>query len=392
MEEGRILEWLCDEGDAVSAGQPLLVVETDKAAVEVPAEESGTLLRILAPVDATVTIGTPVAWIGAPHETVPDAEPTTADTGPESPSLTVSAGTSKKAEASGEAVLAVSASPAAKRLARVLGVDIAAVQAHVGPGNRVREADVQAFAERSEAEVAAAGPAEAGLPEFELLKPTPLQRTMAEHLTRAAAIPQSAAVANVELTELEALRGELLPGWEAVHGFRLTFTHVLAALVTRALVACPQLNASWTDEGIRLYRGVNLGVAMASSRGLVVPVVRDANTRDLAGIAAEIVRLQQAAERNRLAPQDLEGGTFTMTNVGMLGIAMSIPVLNPPQSGILGIGARQLQPALVDGELRNVATMAITLVADHRVVDGAASAAFLRELKTLIEQPRAVLA
>ena len=195
----------------------------------------------------------------------------------------------------------------------------------------------------------------------------------------------------MDLTNLERFRSSLLSDWEASHGFRLTFTHILAALVARALQSCLTLNASWTDEGIRLYRTINLGVAMATERGLVVPVVQRANRLSLEEIAAEIVRLHQAAERNRLLLQDLEGGTFTLTNVGMMGITLSIPVLNPPQSAILAVGAKRDHVVLEDGELRSIPVTTITVVADHRVVDGAAGARFLGRVKKLMENPWLVL-
>ncbi len=384
MEEGLIVEWLCEEGNAVAAGQALFVVETDKASIEVQAEEAGILLRVLVPTDATVPVGAAVAWIGAPGDAIPEAEalhPPKEQEAVSSPQdITV---TSRDREA-------VVASPVAKRLARELGIDLEDVQKHVGQ-KRVREADVRAYADARSTAMDTDGPEAAGDAEFELIKPTPLQRAMASHLSQAAAIPQAAAACEVNLTSLELLRNELLADWGASHGFRLSFTHMLALLVAHALESCPTLNATWTDEGIRLYRTINLGVAMASDRGLVVPVVRGANQLSLAEIASEIVRLQRATTGNRLPPQDLEGGTFTITNVGMLGITLSIPLLNPPQSGILAIGAKRAQLVLKDGQPMTIPVALITVTFDHRVVDGVAAAAFLQRLKELMENPRSVL-
>jgi pyruvate dehydrogenase E2 component (dihydrolipoamide acetyltransferase) len=407
MLEGRILEWLCAEGDAVAAGQALFTVETDKAAVEVPADEAGALLKILVRAGETVPISTPVAWIGAAGETIAEVQGSGGAGEPSCPPVAFAE--------------EVPASPAARRLARELSVDLREVQAFCGQ-KRVREADVQAFAVARKTGNGSGrspwpdwpsgqprpgrtrpgdGPTEPGEPggtvgrlapaAFELVHPTPLQRAMAARMTQAAAIPQMAAGCEVDLTRLEQFRNGLQADWERAHGFRLSYTHLIAALVARALESCPTLNASWTEEGIRLYRAVNLGVAMASERGLVVPVVRDANRRSLAAIAAEIVRLQHAAEQNRLPPEDLEGGTFTMTNVGMLGITLSIPLLNPPQSAILGIGAKRDQLKLEDGQLRVAPVFTIIAVADHRVVDGVAVAAFLKRVKELIEDPAPAL-
>jgi len=389
MEEGHILEWMCKEGDAVAVGQPLFVVETDKAAVEVPAEETGTLLKIVVPAGETVPVSTIVAWTGTPGESLPEAEaaPSRADQPADAPREQTNP--SIEVPAAREKRVSVAASPVAKRLAREMDVDLVALQEQLGK-KRIREADVRAFAEAQKTGSADQTPP-ADSPVFELFEPTPLGRTMAAHLTPAAAIPQSVAACQVDLTHLKALRNELLPSWEATYGWRLSYTHMLAALVARALKSCPLLNASWTQEGIRLYRTVNLGVAMATDRGLVVPVVQNAGRRSLAEIASEIVRLQEATARNRLLPADLQGGTFTMTNVGMLGIQLSIPLLNPPQSAILGIGAEDNKVVLADNQLWSIPVAWITATTDHRIVDGAAAAAFLQEIKGLIEDPRAAL-
>lgn len=393
MEEGHILEWLFEEGDEVAVGEPLFVVETDKAAVEVPAEQAGTLLKILVPAGETVAVGTLLAWMGKPGDVVLEEEGASATPVPAAPApdrAAPSGGSAVPPPAASPVAPArpVAASPVAKRLARELGVDLAAVQQQVGD-KRIREADVRAYAEEQKAPAGRDGGG--GEAAFDLLELTPLQRTMASHLSQAAAIPQSAAACQVDLTNLKELRSEMLATWNAKHGLRLSYTHILAALVVRALKACPKLNASWTEEGIRLYQSVHLGVAMASERGLVVPVVHDAQDLDLFKIATEIVRLQRATETNRLLPGDLRGGTFTITNVGMLGIPFSIPLLNPPQSAILGIGAEQSK-VVMEGNRLWVAPVAwVTVASDHRVVDGAAMGAFLRELKTLIENPRPAL-
>jgi pyruvate dehydrogenase E2 component (dihydrolipoamide acetyltransferase) len=410
MHEGRILEWLAVEGAPISPGQVLFTVETDKAAIEVPAEESGVLLRILVPAGETVPVSSTVAYIGAAGET-----PIGATAGPVAGGA---AGTSGGAQgATGAAPPAgdepgapegsIPASPIARKMARELGIDLGEVLAFSG-GKRVREADVQAYVDAQKTvepparepappEVSAkpASPVPPGPPTpepaFELARPTPLQKAMAARMSLAAAIPQMAAACDVDLTHLEQLKNRLQPGWELAQGYRLTYTHLMAALVARAAAACKGANASWTEEGIRYYRDVHLGVAMASERGLVVPVVRDAGRRPLREIAGEIIRLQRAAEHNRLPLGDLENGTITMTNVGMLGITLSIPLLNPPQSAIVGVGAKREQLVLDGGEITVKPVATVTVVADHRVMDGAAVAAFLNQIKQLVEHPRAAL-
>jgi pyruvate dehydrogenase E2 component (dihydrolipoamide acetyltransferase) len=411
MHEGRILEWLAVEGATVSPGQVLFIVETDKAAIEVPAEESGILLKILVPAGETVPVSSTVAYIGAPGETLVGAAVgplAGGDTGAAGAAqLVASAAEAPAGGASGASDGSIPASPIARKMARELGIDLGEVLAFSGQ-KRVREADVQAYIDAQKpTEPPArepAPPAESAKPAFpvspvlqtpepafELVLPTPLQKAMAARMSLAAAIPQMAAVCDVDLTGLEQLKNRLQPGWELAQGYRLTYTHLMAALIAQAAAACRDANASWTEEGIRFYRDVHLGVAMASERGLVVPVVRDAGSRSLREIAGEIIRLQLAAEHNRLPSGDLENGTITMTNVGMLGITLSIPLLNPPQGAIVGVGAKREQVVLVGGEITVKPVAAITVVADHRVMDGTAVAAFLNRIKQLVEHPRAAL-
>ena len=410
MHEGRILEWLAVEGAPISPGQVLFTVETDKAAIEVPAEESGVLLKILVPAGETVPVSSTVAYIGAAGETPVEAELGSlagGDAGTAGVAQMVASAATPAGGISGASDDSIPASPIARKMARELGIDLGAVLAFSG-GKRVREADVQAYVDAQKAvEPPASEPAPPAVsarpvspvapvpptpePTFELVRPTPLQKAMAGRMSLAAAIPQMAAACDVDLTQLERLKSRLQPGWELAQGYRLTYTHLMAALIARAAAACRGANASWTEEGIRFYREVHLGVAMASERGLVVPVVRDAGRAPLREIAGEIVRLQRAAEHNRLPLGDLENGTITMTNVGMLGITLSIPLLNPPQSAIVGVGAKREQVVLAGSEITVKPVATITVVADHRVMDGAAVAAFLNQIKQLVEHPHAAL-
>ncbi len=414
MQTGRILEWLCTEGQTVSAGQPLFVVETDKATTEVPADETGVLLKIVVRAEVEIPVGTTVAWIGLANENVPDGDLVSTDSVGVAPVEAVPVLT----EPTGSETLPaepipadeIMATPVAKRMARELGVDLKAVAGHAGK-QRVREADVQAYIEaRAQlreashpsptvpqetapaATAAITGPLPSvGMGEYQIIQPTPLQRAMAARMTQAALVPQSAAGCEVNLSALDAFRDSLQAGWEKEFDFRLSYTHLIAALMARAVKTCPLLNASWTEEGSRLYASVNLGVAMATARGLVVPVVQRAHERSLGDVAQEIVRLRHAAQTNRLGPQDLQGGTVTLTNAGTLGIEFPVPVLNPPQSAIVAIGARRTKLILDDGQVRPVAVMSITLVSDHRLVDGAVQGAFLQTFQGYLENPAQVL-
>jgi pyruvate dehydrogenase E2 component (dihydrolipoamide acetyltransferase) len=384
MEEGRILEWLCQEGESIAIGQALFVVETDKAAIEVPAEVEGTLLKVIVSVGDTVPIASLLAWIGEPDEEIPHVE------SPEPQGIELEEKKAGVQLQTTEKIETVVASPIAKRMAKELGIDLRDVQRSIGK-KRIREADVKAFADAGGV-IAQTAPEPKSQPaEYELVQPTPFQRAMASHLTQAAAIPQLSVTCDVELTRVKSIKDELSQSWEDVHPFPLTLTPMLATLVSRIFEKNPLLNASWMDDGIYLYEDVNLGIAMASERGLVVPVVRKANRLSLSEIATEIARLRVAADTNRLQPADLEGGTFTLTNMGMLGITNIVPVINPPQSGILGIGASEKRLTPHKGNLEPIEFISVTLVADHRLVDGALAAAFLGQFRDLVDNPKQVL-
>jgi pyruvate dehydrogenase E2 component (dihydrolipoamide acetyltransferase) len=384
MQEGRIIEWLLEAGDEVSVGQTLFVVESDKAAIEVPAERSGTILKVLVPVDEIVPVGTTLAWLGELGEAIPEIVST------KPPEVHEAAKPPSRDKPLPKPSQVVAATPIAKRLARELGINLQDVAAQVGQ-KRIREVDVQAFADSQMVGKLEPKPVIPEGSEFVLVEPTPLQRAMASHMKLAAAIPQSAASCSVDLSNLEKLRNLLREDWKSSHDISLTYTHLFSALVVRTLESNPLLNSSWTEEGIRLYRQVNLGIAMASERGLVVTVVRNADSLSLLELANEIIRLQHAVERNRLLPQDLEGGTFTITNVGMIGITFSIPALNPPQSGILAIGAIQDKLGWKDGQVVTSPHAMVTLVTDHRVIDGATAATFLQRFKEITEDPQSAI-
>jgi pyruvate dehydrogenase E2 component (dihydrolipoamide acetyltransferase) len=394
MQEGHISEWLCSEGQTLYVGQPLFTVETDKAITEVPTDQAGILLKILVEAGLTVPIGAPVAWIGARDETISPTDQVKPVGVPASKKEEITIELSGNTTQANQDQAQVLASPVAKRLARELGIELKAIQEYIGH-RHIGEADVRAYAENKQKAIPGSlidkKPLTHSDDEFIFVEMNSLQRSMAARMIQSAAIPQFATAIDVDLTSLETLRGELLPGWEATYGFHLTLTHILAALVARALEKTPFLNSTWTREGIRLYRNVNLGVAMAVDRGLIVPVIHGANQLQLKEIASDLVRLRSLAESNRLLPYDLEGGTFTLTNVGMMNITLSIPMLNPPQAGILAVAARQPHLMLKNGRIKSIPIATVTLVADHRIVDGAMGATFLSRFNELVEKPWSAL-
>jgi pyruvate dehydrogenase E2 component (dihydrolipoamide acetyltransferase) len=410
MQVGRIFEWLCSEGQKVSTGQPLFVVETDKATDEIPSDENGFLLKILIPAGIEIPVGTTVAWIGQSGEAVPEngrlaQNMLGSDDQPKPNELSsqkISA-TSSEIESGSNIQEEIIISPLAKRLARELDVDLKQLAKQIGK-MKIREADIKAYAEsRKESQDQPVqsfkdnfskliiDQDDSNSRDFTIVQPTPLQNAMKIHMTQSAVIPQMAAGCELNLTSLEQFRESHQSNWEKKYSFRLSYTHLLAALVVQVVKIHPIMNASWTDQGIMLYRRVSLGIAMATERGLVVPVVRKADELSLEKLAIEIVRLQQAAKTNRLSSQDLEGGTFTLTNVGMFGIELSIPLLYPPQSAILGTGAKKPKLVLENGLVKSIPVMAVTIVCDHRIVDGAAQGSFLQTLKKYIEDPTPIL-
>jgi pyruvate dehydrogenase E2 component (dihydrolipoamide acetyltransferase) len=417
MQVGRIYEWLCAEGQEVSTGQPLFVIETDKATDEVPAEEDGVLLKILVPAGIEIPVGTVVAWIGRTDESLPVDQLSLQNPmdmrNPSKPfdptSLSDLPGSPSEADTSVHAPEEIMITPLAKRLARQLGVDLRQLAKETGR-TKIREADIQAYVDRKKEPDGVNSLPSAGQPsplqtagsaqkvkhegseaEYKLIQPTPLQKAMKVRMSESANIPQMAAGCEVDLTGFERFRDEHQADWEKKFSYRLSYTHLLAALVSKAVKLHPMLNASWTEQGIRLYRSVGLGVAMATERGLIVPVVHSADELSLEELAAEIVRLQMAAKNNRLGLQDLDGGTFTLTNVGMIGIELSVPLIYPPQSAIMGVGAGRTKLVLDNGLIKSIGVMTITVVCDHRLVDGVAQGAFLQTIKGYIENPTSAL-
>ena len=395
MLEGLILEWLCEEGSSFSVGQSLYLVETDKATIEVPADEAGTLLKILVPAGETVSVGAPVAWVGAAGEKIPETETGVVQKSkPEDVTVTelpvdIAAGINQATDqerSTQEKQKRLRATPVARRLAQELGIELEDVGEYSGY-KMIRESDVRDFDKNQNVHKEIKVETQRDTEHYDLSFPTPLEKTMASHMLKSASIPQMASTREVNLSRLDKFREERQSAWEHSLGYRLTYTHLFATLAVRALTSHPKLNASWTEQGIYLYHGINLGVAMSSKRGLVVPVVQNAHKLSLEQMANQIVQLQLAVESNRLSPRDLSGGTFTMTNVGMLGVELSIPLLNPPQSAILGIGAKRVSLQLDGENVISKPVASVTVTVDHRFVDGAAAAEFLASLKKLIESP-----
>jgi pyruvate dehydrogenase E2 component (dihydrolipoamide acetyltransferase) len=409
MEAGTIVRWLKSEGDAVAKGEPLYELDTDKVTQEVEAEAEGVLLKIVVP-EGEVDVGTTVGVIGAEGEEVAveapskpsepeseaEPEPDAAEAKPqvdgEAPSvkLTQGDGAAAPEEAPGQPAPRapgerVKASPLARRIARERGLDLAAI-AGTGPEGRVIAEDV---------EKAATAPRPAAAPtaapaEVEVVQLTSIRKTIARRLTEAWEAPVFQLTVTADASELIATRERLVDLMREGE-VKPTVNDVLTRLVASALMRHRPVNAQFVEGEIHRHPTANVGIAVATSNGLVVPVVRDAQARSIQEVAAVRADLVGRAREGKLQLQDLEDGTFTISNLGMYGIDQFIAVLNPPQVAILAVGSIEDRPIVVEGDLVVAPALTMTLTCDHRAIDGSEGAEFLQTLKAYVETPALAL-
>jgi pyruvate dehydrogenase E2 component (dihydrolipoamide acetyltransferase) len=395
MESGTIVRWLKSEGDPVEKGEPLYELDTEKVTQEVEADASGVLLKILADEGEEIEVGKPVAVIGEEGEEVevpaesPDGdsagaaaeerpvepEPHEAEAAPQPPAngrSDVGAGRIK-------------ASPLARRIARERGIDLAGISG-TGPDGRIVAEDV----ERTAAAPAPAITPAAGPGEAEVVRMTSTRRTIARRLTEAWQIPVFQLGIEIDMTRATELRRRLVDRL-AEGETKPTMTDILTKACASALVRHPSLNAHFAGEEVHRYPSADIGIATAAPDGLVVPVIRACERRTVAEIAAARADVVGRARERQLRREDLEGGTFTISNLGMFGIDQFIAVLNPPQVAILAVGAVRARPVIEEGELDLRELMTATLTCDHRAVDGAPAAEFLEDLKAFLEEPALML-
>jgi len=361
MEEGTLVEWAKSVGDEVSEGEILAVIETDKAEVAFESPAGGYLVAVLADAGSTLATGEPIAWIADdPAAQPPSPQPASAPgekapTPKETP--TPDSATRRTAPRPGGRK---PVSPLARRRARELGVDLAEVEG-TGPGGRVTEGDV---VKAHEADQAPAGDSD-GLSRMRL--------AIAARMSKSAAVPQFQLVREIVLERPED------PG----DGPKVTYTDLLLWATAGALAERPAVNSSWVEgkpPTVRSHPSVNLGFAVAVDDGLIVPVIRDAASLSPGQISVQRRRLEGAARTGRLRPEDLSGGTFTVSNLGGAGVDEFIALLNPPEAGILAVGAVKSRPVVVDGALVAAPTVRLTLTGDHRVFDGMEGARFLQAI------------
>ena len=400
MTEGTLAKWHVSVGDVVKSGQILADIETDKATMEVEAVDEGTIGALLIPSGSEgVAVNTPIAMLLEEGETADSlsipAKTPSSEPAPVAPAAPVSASTAPSPAPS--AVVASSservvASPLARRLAKEKGVDLKALKG-TGPRGRIVKNDVLSAKTTGGAEKKSPSPAVAafGMPPARQEKATTMRKVIAERLSESKqTVPHFYLTVDVALDAAMALRAQL-NGRPNVT-YKLTVNDFILKAIAQALVAVPQANASWQDGMLHYYEWPDISVAVAIDGGLITPIIRRAHEKSLIAISSEIKDLAARAKAGKLLPEEFQGGTFSLSNLGMFGISHFAAIVNPPQGGILAVGAGERRFVPDDKDNPVVKTiMSCTLSVDHRVVDGAVGAAFLQSFKAHLEDPLCLL-
>ena len=420
MTEGNVASWLKNEGDSVQAGDILCEIETDKATMEVEATDEGTLARIVAPAgteavpvnaviglileegeDASALEGAEAAAPAA-APAAPAAEPAAAPAAPAAAPATPSPGGNGASPPAPqrEPGARIFASPLARRMAKQAGIVLEAI-AGTGPNGRIVKVDVEAAIAAAAAAPAVAAPSPAALAPAPAAPAAPaayqdapagtMRKVIAQRLQEAKReVPHFYLTVDCEVDALLDTRAQLN---ERSDDYTLSVNDFVIRAAALALRRVPAANASWVDGALRQYASADVSVAVAIEDGLVTPIVRNADAKGLAEISAEVKELagRARAKPMGLAPEEYQGGTFSVSNLGMYGIKEFAAIINPPQSMILAVGSAEQRPVVKDGALAVATMMSCTLSVDHRVVDGALGARFLQAFKGLIEDPLTML-
>jgi len=375
MEEGKIEKWAKKEGEKVEKGDVLLEITTDKATLEVESYGSGVLRKIIVPAGETVPVKTLIGFIAEENEELPEikppaaGEPETAGNISEQDKTEPGIDTAVKSETPAydgtepKNDIKIKASPLAKKLAKDKGIDLSKVKG-TGPGGRITKEDILSTAPTAE----------------ESAELSPMRKAIAKKMSQSKReIPHYYLTIEADMTgaskKRESLSGEV------------SYTHIIIKAVAEALSEFPQLNASWQENGIKSSPDINIGIAVGLEDGIITPVLRNADKKTLQEISSEVKQLVAKTKEKKLTVEEYSGATLTISNLGMFGIGTFLPIIVPPQACILGIGAIQEKCVAVDGKVEIRPVMMISLSADHRVVDGIATAQFLKKLTDILENP-----
>jgi pyruvate dehydrogenase E2 component (dihydrolipoamide acetyltransferase) len=390
--EAVIRDWLVSVGQEISAGDPLAEIETDKAVVEYAAEVGGTLGRLIAEPGSKLAVGEPIAVVLAPGETDADIDPALL-AGAAAPATPAPEPVADDELATGTNGRRLFATPLVRKLARERGIELESVTG-TGPGGRIVRRDVDRL---PVAEPVSAPPQRTPEPVVASHRPTPgftdvpltgMRRAIARRLTESkTTVPHFYLTADCRVGDLIALRHNV----NAAATIKVSLNDFVLKAVAGALIEVPDANAIWNGESIRRYESADIAVAVAVDGGLLTPVVRTVETTPLSVLSARVAELAQRARAGRLRQEELEGGSFSVSNLGMFGVTEFSAILNPPQSGILAVGGAVQRPVVDDGELKVGTVMTVTLSADHRVIDGTVAAAWMSAFVRRIENPLTML-
>lgn len=431
MEEGTILQWLVSEGDEVEEGDAIVEIETDKVSMELETEDSGTLAQIIAQDGAEIPVGDAIAFIQGEGEEVPDqqesggseeeaeaeeggggqATATEEEESEEDGGEEESSGSGGGAQANGQANGNFRASPIVRRLAGENDLDLGKIDGS-GPQGRIVERDVRAAMERGDAQAggeadgqaeqedgaaeqpaapqapqAAQAPAPTGAPGTEMMEMAKMQKVIAERMAASKQqVPHFYATVEVEVDDLMALRKQI-NGQLEEQGIKISVNDFVMKACALAIKEHPKLNSLWTSEGVELHETVNMAMAVALDAGLITPVIKDTANKTLSAISTSSKDLAKRARDGGLKPDEYQGGTITVSNMGMFGVESFSAIINQPQAAIIAVSSIIQRAMVKDGEVAPVSTMKLTLSADHRIANGAEGAQYMAEVKRLMESP-----
>ncbi|AMM96951.1 dihydrolipoamide acetyltransferase family protein [Bacillus pumilus] len=422
MEIGTLLQWFKEEGDSVEIGEPLFEIMTDKINIEVEAYDDGIFLKKYYEADDQIPVNAVIGYIGEANEQVPSEPPAQADedSSESSESSSPASSSSSSTEAPKTSDEKVRATPAARKTAKDHHVVIQEVSG-TGPKGRVQKRDVEAVVQSSEKDrrvsplaekvaaregidlaavsgsgahgkimksdvQAATQTAEASPVKTQKL--AGMRKVIADRMSQSAfTAPHVTLTSEIDMTKAKEVRQQLLPAIEKETGYRLSFTEIIIHAVSHVLTRHPQINMTFEQNELHFHEDVHIGLAVAVKDGLMVPVISHANQKGLKQLTKEAKEIGRNARDQKLLPDQLKGSTFTISNLGMYAIDTFTPIINQPEVAILGVGRIQDKPVAVDGEIQVRPMMGVSLSFDHRVVDGAPAAAFLTDLKKVLEQP-----
>lgn len=399
MEEGKVLQWYKHVGDSVKKGELLAEIETDKAVMDLESVEEGTLLQLLVAEGGSAALGAPIALVGEESElgqevsvataNAPETDATPATESAQPGNAETDGSTSAATTASLPVITAatpaasgrIKASPLARRMAAEQGLDLAKIKG-TGPGGRIVKDDVE-----NAARTVAAADDPAALPsESDVASPSRMQATIIRRMLESkTTVPHFYLTLEVDMSAAKAMRAEVNAAWSEEE--RISFNDIVIRATALSLMRHPDANGSYRDGGFVYHQEANIGIAVAVPNGLLVPVLKNCDTKPLRQLAVEAKVLVERTREGKNRPGDLEGGTFTVSNLGMFGVRDFYAIVNPPQSAIIAVGGIEPRPVVRDGEIVARDIMYLSISADHRILYGAPAAEFLRDLKDLLENP-----